>query len=158
MRLIRFFIALLCLAAGIVVGAGRADARAVDEGQRAQPVDGAAVVGHLPLAQAAMHLLLAALAEVAGTAVVDRQDDDPLLGKIVAVQAAREGVAHAWLVDPVARTLEVYRLAEGRWVLLSAHEGTEVVRAEPFEELEIVLSDLWVETEPPTPQSAAPAR
>ncbi len=71
---------------------------------------------------------------------------------------AAEGVGHAWLVDPVARTLEVYRLAEGRWVLLSAHEGTEVARAEPFEELEIVLSDLWVETEPPTPQGATPAR
>ena len=40
---------------------------------------------------------------------------------------AAEGVGHAWLVDPVARTLEVYRLAEGRWVLLSAHEGTESV-------------------------------
>ena len=71
---------------------------------------------------------------------------------------AAEGVGHAWLVDPGARTLEVYRLAEGRWVLLSAHEGTECVRAEPFEELEVVLSDLWVEMEPPTPQGATPAR
>lgn len=71
---------------------------------------------------------------------------------------AAEGVGNAWLVDPVARTLEVYRLAEGRWVLLSAHEETESVRAEPFEELEIVLSDLWVELEPPAPQGATPAR
>lgn len=58
---------------------------------------------------------------------------------------AREGVGHACLVDPAARTLEVYRLAEGRWVLLSAHEGTETVRAEPFEEVEVALADLWVE-------------
>lgn len=64
---------------------------------------------------------------------------------------AAEGVGHAWLVDPDARTLEVYRLAEGRWVLLSAHEGTESVRVEPFEELEIVLADLWVGGEPPGP-------
>ncbi len=71
---------------------------------------------------------------------------------------AAEGVGHAWLVDPGARTLEVYRLAEGRWVLLSAHEETEVVRAEPFEELEIVLSDLWVEREPPAPRGETPAR
>ena len=28
---------------------------------------------------------------------------------------AREGVAHAWLVDPLARTLEVLRLEGGRW-------------------------------------------
>lgn len=64
---------------------------------------------------------------------------------------AAEAVGHAWLVDPEARTLEVYRLSEGRWVLLSAHEGTETVRAEPFEGLEVVLPDLWVEREPPTP-------
>lgn len=64
---------------------------------------------------------------------------------------AAEGVGHAWLVDPAVRTLEVYQLAEGRWVLLSAHEGTESVRVEPFGEIEIVLSDLWVEREPPPP-------
>jgi Uma2 family endonuclease len=62
---------------------------------------------------------------------------------------AAEGVGHAWLVDPEARTLEVYRLSEGRWVLLSAHEGTESVRAEPFEEFEVVLADLWVERDVP---------
>jgi Uma2 family endonuclease len=56
---------------------------------------------------------------------------------------AREGVGHAWLVDPDARTLEVYRLAEGRWLELSAHEGAETVRVEPFEEIEIALADLW---------------
>ena len=28
---------------------------------------------------------------------------------------AREGVSHAWLVDPLARTLEVLRLEDGRW-------------------------------------------
>jgi len=58
---------------------------------------------------------------------------------------AREGVGHTWLVDPNARTLEVFRLAEGRWVLLAAHEGTEIVHAEPFEEIAIALADLWVE-------------
>jgi Uma2 family endonuclease len=36
---------------------------------------------------------------------------------------ARENVSHLWLVNPVARTLEVYRLAEGRWLLLATHEG-----------------------------------
>lgn len=38
-----------------------------------------------------------------------------------------------------------------RWVLLSAHEGTETVRAEPFEELEIALRDLWIEPIEPAP-------
>ncbi|MBL8111832.1 MAG: Uma2 family endonuclease [Acidobacteria bacterium] len=64
---------------------------------------------------------------------------------------AAEGVGHAWLVDPAAQTLEVYRLEDEHWVLLSAHEGTETVRAEPFEELEIALRDLWIEPIEPAP-------
>src|ERR671910_2136553 len=46
---------------------------------------------------------------------------------------AREGAAHLWLVNPLARTLEVYRLAEGRWLLLATREGAARVRAEPFD-------------------------
>jgi len=58
---------------------------------------------------------------------------------------AREGVAHAWLVDPEARTLEVYELSDdGNWKRIAAHEGEEVVRAAPFGEIEIPLADLWV--------------
>lgn len=63
---------------------------------------------------------------------------------------AREGVGHAWLVDPLARTLEVYEQGGGRWVLVSAHEGTETVRVPPFGELDLVLPDLWVEGAGPT--------
>jgi Uma2 family endonuclease len=58
---------------------------------------------------------------------------------------AREGVAHLWLVNPSARTLEVYRLAEGRWLLLATHEGTAHVRAEPFDAVELALGPLWGE-------------
>ena len=58
---------------------------------------------------------------------------------------AREHVAHAWLVDPMARTLEVLRLEAGRWVIVSSHEGRESVRAEPFSAVELALSDLWVD-------------
>jgi Uma2 family endonuclease len=57
---------------------------------------------------------------------------------------AREGVAHAWIVNPQARTLEVYRLTDGRWVLLAAHEGQAAVRAEPFDALELGLAELWI--------------
>ncbi len=57
---------------------------------------------------------------------------------------AREGVPHAWLVDPVARTLEVYtRGADGRWSEPVFHSGTEVVRAAPFEAIGLELSALW---------------
>jgi hypothetical protein len=43
----------------------------------------------------------------------------------------------------LALTLEVYRVAEQRWVLLATHEGEENVRAEPFENVELDLSALW---------------
>ena len=55
---------------------------------------------------------------------------------------AREGVAHAWLIDPVARTLEV---ESGRWTILATHAGNEVVRAEPFGEIDIELASLWAD-------------
>jgi len=58
---------------------------------------------------------------------------------------AREGVGHAWLVDPDAGTLEVLRLENGRWSILATHAGSEVVRAEPFAEIEIELQALWID-------------
>jgi Uma2 family endonuclease len=60
---------------------------------------------------------------------------------------AREQVAHAWIVDPDAGTLEVMRLVGGRWVILATHAGSEVVRAEPFNAIELELAALW--TDPP---------
>jgi len=62
---------------------------------------------------------------------------------------AREHVAHAWLIDPLAETLEVFRLENGRWSLLAVHAGDEVVRAEPFGEIDLELALLW--SEPPSP-------
>ncbi|SRR6266536_2096494 len=58
---------------------------------------------------------------------------------------ARESVPHLWLVNPVSRTLEVYRLADGRWLLLATHEGAASVRAEPFDAIELGLAALWGE-------------
>ncbi|MCP3065491.1 Uma2 family endonuclease [Myxococcus sp. K38C18041901] len=60
---------------------------------------------------------------------------------------AREGVGHVWLVDPKARTLEVFRRDGERWVELGTYSGDERVRAEPFEALELVLGDLWLTPE-----------
>jgi Uma2 family endonuclease len=56
---------------------------------------------------------------------------------------AREGVGHAWLVDPIAQTLEVLRLEGGRWVIVATHTGAEVVRAQPFEAIDLELPLLW---------------
>lgn len=66
---------------------------------------------------------------------------------------AREGLRHLWLVDPLARVLEVYRLEEGRWVVAMTSGGDEKVRPEPFEEIELDLALWWpplAETEPGT--------
>jgi Uma2 family endonuclease len=59
----------------------------------------------------------------------------------------RAGVGHAWLVDPLARTLEVYRLEGGRWVVVGAHGGDETLPGvEPFTGVAIDLSRWWIET------------
>lgn len=57
---------------------------------------------------------------------------------------AREGVRHAWLIDPRAQTLEVYRLEASRWLQLGVWSADARVRAEPFEAVEIALPDLWI--------------
>jgi Uma2 family endonuclease len=61
---------------------------------------------------------------------------------------AREGVKHAWLIDPRARTLEVFRLEAGRWLLLATHAEDEVVRIEPFDAIEFNLATLWADLTP----------
>lgn len=58
---------------------------------------------------------------------------------------AEFGVPFLWLVDPIARTLEVFRLESGRWSLLSSHADDEKIRVEPFLDIEIPLAMLWWE-------------
>ena len=58
---------------------------------------------------------------------------------------ARESVSHLWFVDPLACTLEVYRLEAGRWIVAATHGGDEVVRAEPFDAIEIGLARWWLD-------------
>jgi Uma2 family endonuclease len=56
---------------------------------------------------------------------------------------AREGVAHLWLVDPDARTVEVFKLEGSRWIRLAIHQGAATIRAEPFDELPLDLAVIW---------------
>ena len=65
---------------------------------------------------------------------------------------AREQVRHLWLVDPLAHTLESYRLEGSRWLLLATFSGDDVVRAEPFDAVELSLAPWWLpESEGKTP-------
>jgi Uma2 family endonuclease len=69
------------------------------------------------------------------TAREDRTEKMPLY--------AASGVKHAWLLDPVVRTLEVYRLEGGGWRLVGSHGGDAKVRAEPFDAVELDLALVW---------------
>ena len=59
---------------------------------------------------------------------------------------AGAGVAHAWLVNPVERTLEVLRLRDGAWTIVAVCSGSAPVRVEPFDAIELGLGRLWVES------------
>jgi len=70
------------------------------------------------------------------TESIDRTEKLPLY--------AAHGVRHAWLVDPIAKTLEVHVLGdEGRWREVQVYQGDVRIRAAPFEAVEVELSALW---------------
>ncbi|WP_437501103.1 Uma2 family endonuclease [Sorangium sp. So ce1099] len=70
------------------------------------------------------------------TASFDRDEKMPVY--------AREGVRYAWIVDPIARTLEVYVLGQDRrWGSAVVHRDAAHVRVEPFDAIELDLSVLW---------------
>ncbi|WP_437492814.1 Uma2 family endonuclease [Sorangium sp. So ce1014] len=72
----------------------------------------------------------------ASTEGVDRDEKMPVY--------AREGVLHAWLVDPIQRTLEAFSLIPGRgWGPAVVHRDAARVRVEPFDAIELDLSLLW---------------
>jgi Uma2 family endonuclease len=56
---------------------------------------------------------------------------------------ARYGVAHAWLVDPLARTLEAFQLRDGAWLLIATLHDDDAVSVPPFDAVTFSLTDLW---------------
>jgi Uma2 family endonuclease len=71
------------------------------------------------------------------TAKIDKTEKLPIY--------AEHCVAHAWLIDPALRTLEVLRLESGRWSIVAAHRDDAKVRAEPFDAIELDLGVLWAD-------------
>jgi Uma2 family endonuclease len=70
---------------------------------------------------------------------------------------AGAGVGHAWLVNPVERTLEVLRLRDGTWTIVAVCTGSDIVRVEPFDAIELPLRRLWVDS-PASPDPLQPAQ
>jgi len=71
------------------------------------------------------------------TARDDRAEKMPLY--------ARMGVQHAWIADPVLRTLEAYENQQGRWLLLQTLTDNAKVAVAPFEAVEWELGVLWAD-------------
>ena len=70
---------------------------------------------------------------------------------------ATHRVGHLWLVDPILEELDVYAPGQRGWALIGSYSGPEVVKAEPFEALELDLSRIWPER-PAPPAPAKPRR
>ena len=70
-----------------------------------------------------------------GTARVDRADKMPIY--------AAQGVPFLWLIDPAPRTLEVFALREGHWLLERVYQQDEAVCAAPFAAITFPLEALW---------------
>lgn len=55
----------------------------------------------------------------------------------------REGIGHAWIVDPVEQFIEVFALERRRWVRVGVYSGDAPAAIEPFAALPLDLSLLW---------------
>jgi Uma2 family endonuclease len=70
-----------------------------------------------------------------GTARLDRYKKMPLY--------AAHGVPWLWLIDPLARTLEVHRREPEGYLFLGVFTGQVTVRAPPFDAVPLDLGLLW---------------
>jgi Uma2 family endonuclease len=72
-----------------------------------------------------------------GTAKLDRAQKLPIY--------AREGVGHAWIVDPTARTLEALRREGPQWLIVGVWKDQDMARVEPFDAIELEIGNLWAD-------------
>jgi Uma2 family endonuclease len=65
----------------------------------------------------------------------------------------KSGVKHMWIVEPAARTVEIYRATDQGWLLLETFSDDDQMKAEPFESFVIPLAHVWGEVEAPQQQT-----
>ena len=53
------------------------------------------------------------------------------------------GIGHYWLVDPLRRTADAFRLKKRKYVAAGSGKGNDTVKFPPFEDLTIALRELW---------------
>jgi len=56
---------------------------------------------------------------------------------------AEHGVPYVWLINPIIRSLEAYRLVSEGWFRFAMFNGNKIARVEPFQESELDLEGLW---------------
>jgi Uma2 family endonuclease len=71
---------------------------------------------------------------------------------------AASGTQYAWLVHPGRRTLEAFRLRDGKWLAIAVHNDGDRAWIEPFDAIELDLAVLWARTLLPTRASESPAQ
>jgi len=55
----------------------------------------------------------------------------------------KNGVAFLWFIDYRGRSLDMLRLTDQGWLIEGIYTDTDVVRAKPFDAIDLPLSDLW---------------
>jgi Uma2 family endonuclease len=66
---------------------------------------------------------------------IDREDKS--------VQYRESGVTHYWIIDPSHQTIDAWRLDNGTYLSSGHGQGTDIVKLQPFPDLEIPLTRLW---------------
>lgn len=56
---------------------------------------------------------------------------------------AQYGVRYAWLLDPLAKTLEAFSQHQNTWTLIGSFRDNDLVSVAPFAEISFSLHDLW---------------
>jgi Uma2 family endonuclease len=71
-----------------------------------------------------------------GTAKTDKTDKMPIY--------AQYEIPYLWFIDPIAKTMDVFRLESGKWVVVGLFVESDKIRVAPFPEAEIDLGALWL--------------